>query len=94
MKSLVILVLLDTIALAITVRQPHATTTEEENNSNDNELGSPKTDEEAAFKILGGTGRFLADKAPRGAITCDRYPRVCRPKGSSRRTAAAKNVLM
>ena len=43
-------------------------------------LNSPETLEPT---FLRGTNRFLSQTPPRAKMTCDKYPRVCRTKGST-----------
>ncbi|XP_008782254.1 stigma-specific STIG1-like protein 1 [Phoenix dactylifera] len=47
---------------------------------------APSSDEvfsEDESSPVTGTSRFLAQYKPRATMTCDRFPRICRAKGSS-----------
>ena len=72
MKCLNILFILAMIMMAI-VLPLYATPAAEE----DDEL---VTEEQQTS--LRGAGRFLAQTLPRATMTCNKYPRVCRTKGS------------
>ncbi|EOY28766.1 hypothetical protein QUC31_013221 [Theobroma cacao] len=67
-----------TLSAVQTVAQLHSTTNEE--NPNDH-FPLPKTEEPSYHQ--GRIGRFLADgpRAP-ARMTCDKYPTVCRARGS------------
>ncbi|KAJ7957292.1 Stigma-specific protein Stig1 [Quillaja saponaria] len=69
LKVLFLLAMLMTLGIALS-----ATTSKEESFTSD--------DENKEETSLRGPGRFLAYKPGRYLLTCDKYPRVCRVKGS------------
>ncbi|KAK2999190.1 hypothetical protein RJ639_023029 [Escallonia herrerae] len=96
MKCLkVFLALAMLMALAIT----HSATPVEEQVFFDNEEDSAKeTSSDVSFlanekqESLRGSNRFLAQN-PRATVTCDKYPRVCRAKGSPGRDCCRKKCV-
>ncbi|KAK4588421.1 hypothetical protein RGQ29_019422 [Quercus rubra] len=84
MKSLMLFfVLVNLIALFITLS---ATTSNNEQFLNED-------DETQEAISLRGTSRFLAQKNARVVMTCDKYPRVCRAKGSPGRDCCKKKCV-
>ncbi|KAG8494386.1 hypothetical protein CXB51_012085 [Gossypium anomalum] len=78
MKALNILIML-ALLMALTITNLSATPSDDEplfvhNGDEDRSQDEPTS--------VGFTSRFLAQK-PRGPMTCDRYPRVCRAVGSA-----------
>ncbi|KAK4588416.1 hypothetical protein RGQ29_019417 [Quercus rubra] len=84
MKSLMLFfVLVNLMALFITLS---ATTSNNEQFLNED-------DETQEAISLRGTSRFLAQKNARVVMTCDKYPRVCRAKGSPGRDCCKKKCV-
>ncbi|KAF9619236.1 hypothetical protein IFM89_005790 [Coptis chinensis] len=40
-----------------------------------------------------GVSRFLAQKKPKGKLTCNKYPKICRAKGSPGRSCCKKKCV-
>nr|POE97319.1 stigma-specific stig1-like protein 3 [Quercus suber] len=61
--------------------------------TSNNEQFLNEDDETQEAISLRGTSRFLAQKNARVVMTCDKYPRVCRAKGSPGRDCCKKKCV-
>ena len=61
--------------------------------TSNNEQFLNEDDETQEAIALRGTSRFLAQKNARVVMTCDKYPRVCRAKGSPGRDCCKKKCV-
>uniref|UniRef100_A0A2N9H9F6 Stigma-specific STIG1-like protein 1 n=1 Tax=Fagus sylvatica TaxID=28930 RepID=A0A2N9H9F6_FAGSY len=96
MKSLkIFFILVNLMAMIITLS---ATTSKEETFLNEedditseiSDLPLAETQEQTSLR---GTSRFLAAKKARVFMTCDKYPRICRVKGSPGRDCCKKKCV-
>nr|XP_010916127.1 stigma-specific STIG1-like protein 1 [Elaeis guineensis] len=76
----VLLIMALAMALATSLASPIIPSEEEEHNASS--FSDPLTPEEASSSMR-GVSRLLAQTNVEASKTCDRYPRVCRAKGSS-----------